>query len=411
MIGGVLQSALEAAFAELRGNLFRSALTVLGVVVGVTAVLMIGAIGQGLRDMIREQLERQDPSLLIVVPQTQDPSGRMLSQRGSLRERDLTLIAARMPNLRASGANLSLAVRLSHGNVTSTTALSGVNPDMHRLLGREIATGRNLTQADFRLGPKVALLGSQTASKLFGDTPAVGQLVLANGVLLTVIGVLAQSGANFAGDQDDLVVVPLATARKRIIGRRFGTSFDSVSSFWLTFANGTTQANKLALERHLKSIYQISSAEAPTFSVRSMEEQYRQVGRAVSILSLGLTVIASVSLFVAGIGIMNIMLVSVSERTTEIGLRMALGATRSDIRNQFLIEAVVICSVGALIGILLSILFIIILRAQLADWPLSILPSSIVGAVGLAIVTGAFFGVVPAIRASRLDPSVAMHSD
>lgn len=400
-------AAIDSALRAFRSNLFRSAMTMIGLIIGIASVLAIGAVGSGLRGMIQDQLERYDASLLIVAPQAQGAPG----QRAMLRERDAHRLRLELSGIRGIGTELRSTVRLAKGNSAWNSTLAGMDEDMFVLQGRSVEEGRALTPADYRLGRRVALIGATAAHRLFGAESPVGREIRVNGVPVRLIGRLADEGAGFAGDPDDLLVAPIQTARKRIVGGTGDSPFDAVSGIWMTFAEGDSAGNRARAAEIIGKLHPVRAGAPAPFAVRSMEDQLSQASAAVAALNVGLSVIASISLFVAGIGIMNTMLASVAERTREIGLRRAVGASAADIRNQFLIEAMVLCAIGGAIGILAAIALVQAIAFQLPDWPLRIDAGAVLGTFAVALAVGTFFGVVPAMKASRLDPAAALRTE
>ncbi|WP_420607951.1 ABC transporter permease [Novosphingopyxis sp.] len=398
--------SIGSALDSLRSNSFRSGLTILGLAIGVAAITLIGAIGNGLGGLVHDQLERYDASLLIVTPTDTAAAGRVPFR---LRARDTDYLKANVPTVMLAGGEVRQPVRARANGETVRTSLSGLDSDMFDLRRMAIAGGRSFTQAEYRSGARVALVGNTVLQKLFAGGASVGQVIRVNGVVLTIVGMLEEEAAGIGGDPDDIIVVPLRTAQRRIAGQD-DQAFDRVDSIWVTFAGGDPARNRQAV---LSTLTRRSGKQAEDISpvdIRSMEEQLEQVRQAVGAVRIGMSLIASIAIFVAGIGVLNTMLASIGERTREIGIRRALGATVNDIRNQFMIEAVVISVIGGVVGVLVALVGIGIASAQLPDWPLSVTVVNLCGVVAIAITTGVFFGIIPAIRASRLSPTDALRS-
>jgi putative ABC transport system permease protein len=286
----------------------------------------------------------------------------------------------------------------------------GVTADYPRVANVEIETGRLIEESDTRTASRVIVLGPSVATKLFGTFDPLGQSVRVNRVPFTVVGVLASKGSSFGNDNDDLTLVPITTARQR-----FATTTvqgpDDLHVLFVSFDEGIELAQaKRDMIRVLRARNNVPKGEISPFTINTTEEFMKQSGIVTSVFQGVLVAIASISLLVGGIGIMNIMLVSVTERTREIGLRMALGAKRSDIRNQFLVEAAVLCVIGGGIGLALATGLSLVL-AQALDFPVVVSVSTAIGAILFSAFIGLAFGSYPAIRASRLSPIEALRSE
>ena len=380
-------------------------MTVAGLAIGVTAIMMISAIGAGLSGLIQEQLERFDPSLLIV---NASDTSRLGASPFYLRGRDSRLLRASLPQLRNVGAELRRPVRVGYEGGSHRTVGLGIDEGMAVLRGFEVAEGRNFQSFDHRSAARVALLGPNVTEELFGTEDPLGESVLIDGAVLEVVGVLAPEGAGLGEDPDDVVVMPLSTAQKRVLGKAPGRPFDEVSTIWLTFTANSTDGNKEAVAAALDRRAGSSSSEGEAFQIRSMEDQLAQVQDAVGAVRIGMSLVGSIAVFVAGIGILNTMLASIGERTREIGIRRAIGASKSDIRNQFVFEALCLSFVGGVIGIIVALIGVTLAQFYLPDWPMTIDLFSILGVMTIALVTGLVFGVIPAARASRLSPVDAL---
>jgi len=405
-----LFQSIRIALRALRVNKMRSALTMLGIVIGVGAVIAMVAIGSGATQRIQEQIASIGSNLLMVVPGSAT-SGGMRMGFGStmtLTEDDARAIAIEIPGVLTASGSMRGTAQVVFGNQNWSTAIQGTAPDYLEIRDWELDSGRFFTQEDLDGATKVAVLGQTVKDNLFGDGEAVGQVVRIKKVPFTVIGTLARKGQTSWGqDQDDTVIIPLSTAKKRVLGvsqanaRFVGViQIKAVSPDLLTDIQA--QAVDLLRQRHRLQPYQDND-----FDVRNLAEMFAVQAASTKTMTMLLGAIASVSLLVGGIGIMNIMLVSVTERTREIGLRMAVGARSRDILGQFLIEAVTLALVGGILGILVGV-GASTLIALLANWSTLITPASIAVAFGSSAFIGIFFGYFPARKAAYLDPIEAL---
>ena len=405
-----LIQSIRIALRALRVNKLRSGLTMLGIVIGVGAVIAMVAVGSGATQRIQEQIASIGSNLLMVLPGSAT-SGGMRMGFGStmtLTEDDARAIAAEVPGVRTASGSMRGTAQVVFGNQNWSTAIQGTAPDYLEIRDWDLDSGRFFTQEDLDGATKVAVLGQTVKDNLFGDGEAVGQVVRIKKVPFTIIGILARKGqTSFGQDQDDVVIIPLSTAKKRVLGisqanaRFVGViQIKAASPDLLTDIQGQTV--DLLRQRHRLQPYQDND-----FDVRNLAEMFAVQAASTKTMTVLLGAIASVSLLVGGIGIMNIMLVSVTERTREIGLRMAVGARSRDILGQFLIEAVTLALVGGILGILVGIGGSSLI-ALLANWSTLITPASIAVAFGSSAFIGIFFGYFPARKAAYLDPIEAL---
>ena len=403
-------ASIRIALRALRVNKLRSALTMLGIVIGVGAVIAMVAIGSGASQRISEQISSIGSNLLIVLPGSAT-SGGMRMGHGStmtLTEEDARAIATEVPGVVTASGSMRGVAQIVFGNQNWSTAIQGTMPDYLEIRDWELDSGRFFTQEDADGATKVAVLGQTVKESLFGDGDAIGQIIRIKKVPFTVIGILTRKGQSTWGqDQDDTVVIPLSTAKKRVLGvsqanaRFVGVIQVKVASPDL-LQDVQQQATDLLRQRHRLQPFQDND-----FDVRNLAETFAVQAESSRTMTLLLGAIASVSLLVGGIGIMNIMLVSVTERTREIGLRMAVGARSRDILGQFLVEAVTLALVGGILGILLGVGGSALI-ATLAKWSTLITPTSIAVAFGSSAFIGIFFGYFPARKAAYLDPIEAL---
>jgi len=405
-LGALLRIALRA----LAVNKLRSALTMLGIVIGVGAVIVMIAVGAGAQARVEEQIRALGSSLLLVMPGSTTAGGVRLGfgSASTLTEDDVAAINRELPEALAAPA-LRGAAQLIWGNTNWSTVIFGVTPEYLDVRQWPLAAGRAFEPAEMAAAAKVCLIGATVARQLFGDADPLEQSIRIKRVPFTVIGVLDVKGQSLMGtDQDDLVLVPIRTARSRVLGTASAARNRTVGTIWVKAADGVEprrveeQVRALLRQRH-----RIQPGADDDFSLRNLAEVMAAQEASSRVLALLLAAVASVSLLVGGIGIMNIMLVSVTERTREIGLRMAVGARTRDILGQFLVEAVTLSLIGGLAGVALGI-GASVLIAELAGWRILISPQAVALAVAFAFVIGVFFGFYPARKAARLNPVEAL---
>ncbi len=390
----------------------RSILTTLGVMIGVFAVTMAVAIGEGAKGSILESVSSfgQNMAFILPIPDSGQNGPPRAQDRGRLTERDARLIAKQVPGVTAVAPSLRSTVQFVVGRRNATTMTSGITPEFGIVSDNATEIGRFISESDVRTGARVVVLGPSVAAKLFPDADPIGQQVRMNKVPLTVIGVLESKGSSFGNDNDDTAMIPLSTARQRLPANST-TGPDDLSTVFIGFENAEDlSGGKKEIIRLLRARYRVPDGQLSPFTVRTTEEFVAQTGQVASVLQAVLVGIASISLLVGGIGIMNIMLVSVTERTREIGLRMAIGARRTDIRNQFLVEAAVLCVIGGAIGLGLAIGVSAGIRSY-ADFPVTVGLGVGIFAIAFSAGIGLVFGGYPAIRASRLSPIEALRSE
>ncbi len=401
---------LLSALSSLRANKMRSALTALGIIIGVAAVITMLAVGEGAKRKVAEQLKSLGSNTMVVIPGTVTSSGVRLSSgsRNTLTESDIAAIAADVPGVLAAAPALRGTGQLIYGNLNWSTVIYGVTPDYLAARDWPVARGRPLDENDARTSAKVALVGQTVAQMLFGGTDPTGQTIRVKYVPFTIVGLLESKGQSFMGqDQDDTVLIPINTARGRILGQSQGR-LRTVGHANIKMADGVdmklaeTQVRELLRQRH-----RLQPGQDDDFNIRNLSEVVKAEQAASDVLSGLLAAVASVSLLVGGIGIMNIMLVSVTERTREIGIRMAVGARRGDILIQFLAEAVILSLFGALVGIALGVSGALAL-GHFAGWQVVLQPRATLLAVIFAAGIGTFFGWYPARKAARLSPIDAL---
>ncbi len=404
-------ATLAVALRALRVNALRSGLTMLGIIIGVAAVITMVAVGAGAQDRVEAQIQSLGSNLIIVFNGS-GRSGRVRHGAGtalSLTEADTRAIANEVPGIEVAAPRVRGTTQLVVGNLNWSASTQGTTPDYLVARDWDIDSGRNMTEQDVRSSAKVVLLGQTVVDNLFLDADPIGAPIRIKKVPFTVIGVLAKKGQNSWGqDQDDIAIIPISTAKKRVIGTTARSRPGSVGSIIIKVRDIDDMfAAEDGINALLRQRHNIQPGQPDDFGVRNLSELMATRAESNRVLSILLAAVASVSLLVGGIGIMNIMFVSVTERTREIGLRMAVGARPKDILWQFLVEAVTLSLIGGLIGIALG-LFGAGAIARLAQWPMLVQPASLVIAFVFAGAVGIFFGYYPARKAARLDPIDAL---
>ena len=401
---------LRIALRALAVNKLRSALTMLGIVIGVGAVIVMIAVGAGAQARVEEQIRALGSNLLLVMPGSTTAGGvRMGFGSGStLTEDDVVAINRELPEALAAPA-LRGSAQVIWGNANWSTQIYGVTPEYLDVRQWPLVAGRTFEPAEMAGAAKVALIGATVAKQLFGAADPLDQSIRIKRVPFTIIGVLETKGQSMMGtDQDDLILVPIKTARSRVIGTARAARNRSVSTIWVKAADSVdTKVVEEQVRGLLRQRHRIQAGADDDFWLRNLQEVMAAQEASSRVLALLLAAVASVSLLVGGIGIMNIMLVSVTERTREIGLRMAVGARTRDILGQFLVEAVTLSLIGGLIGVALGMGTSLAI-AELAGWRVVISPQAVGLAVAFAFVIGVFFGFYPARKAARLNPVEAL---
>ena len=403
-------ATLRVSLKALRINKLRSGLTMLGIVIGVGAVIVMIAVGNGAQARVEDQIRALGSNIIIVI----SGSGHSGGARGgagsqpTLTEDDAYAIAREIGEVQAAAPSLRGSGQVIAGNANWSTLFYGTTPDYLEVRDWPLAEGRGFQSSDMNGAAKVALVGETVAKNLFGDESPLDQVIRVRKVPLTVIGVLAHKGQNMMGqDQDDVILMPLSTARNRVLG---GVQA-KVRSIGAIMVKVRQNADMKAVETHIKELlrqrHRIQPEADDDFFLRNLSEILDAQEASSRVLALLLAAVASVSLLVGGIGIMNIMLVSVTERTREIGLRMAVGARSRDILTQFLVEAVTLSLIGGFAGIALGIGAAEVI-GRTAGWRIELSGAAIVLSMGFSAAVGVFFGFYPARKASRLLPIEAL---
>jgi putative ABC transport system permease protein len=404
------KSSIRIAFRALQMNKLRSALTMLGIVIGVASVIATVAIGSGATQRIQQQIASIGSNIIIVVPGSTSSSGVRLGSGNAvtLSETDAKELVAQCPDVALAAPLVRGSAQVVYGNNNWATGVYGVTPDYLTIRDLSVADGAEFTQQDIESANKVAVLGRTPVNNLFGDADPIGQTVRIKNVPFTVVGVLTAKGQSSQGqDQDDVILLPISSAKRKVIGSKQANA-DAVDTIMMQAKSGAQipaaqeQAQALLRQRH-----HLQPAEADDFSIRNLEELFAAQEASSRIMAIMLAAVASVSLVVGGIGIMNIMLISVRERTREIGLRQALGAKTHDILNQFLVEAVTLSIAGGVVGIVFGVSASAMI-SRLAGWATSVGPGAVTLAVFFSALVGIGFGYYPARKAAYLDPIEAL---
>ena len=402
-----LRETVGMALATLRANRLRSLLTMLGIVIGNASVITLVGVGRGAQNLAEGQLNTLGANVLFVVPGNNDSRRQGIDFPKTLVLEDAEAIAEQVPSVRRVVPQITLNAVLQSGSKSSSATVSGITPDFLTVRRFEVAQGRFLDQRDLEGARNMVVIGPDLRDKLLPVGSAIGQRLRIRDQSFEVIGVMAPKGAVFGQNQDEAAYIPLTTMVSKLSGRdpTYGVSLNFISVEARDEAS--TSAAKFQITNLLRQRHNILRED--DFAVRSQQDALSIVGTITGGLTLMLAAIGAISLLVGGIGIMNIMLVSVSERTSEIGLRKAIGARSSDVLTQFLVESLVLSSLGGVIGSAVGLTAVAAV-ATFTPLPASIGGLSVLITVGLSGSIGLVFGVLPARRAARLDPITALRS-
>ena len=405
-----LMSAMRVAFRALQVNKVRSALTMLGIVIGVAAVIATVAVGSGATQRIQQQIASIGSNLIIVIPGSLTSSGMRMGTGAAvtLTETDARELVAQCPAIAIAAPVVRGGAQMVYENANWASITMGVTPDFLTLRDLSIASGAPFTRRDVDSALKVVVLGQTVVDNLFGDIGPIGKTIRIKKVPFTVVGVLKRKGQSAMGqDQDDIVLIPISTAKRKVIGIKSANA-DAVDSIMLRAASGEQmQAAQEEAQALLRQRHHLQPGQDDDFSIRNMQEVFAAQEASSRVMSLMLAAVASVSLIVGGIGIMNIMLVSVRERTREIGLRQAVGAKTRDILTQFLVEAATLSLAGGIVGIALGVAASFLI-SRIANWSTVVGPGAVLLAVFFSAMVGITFGYYPARKAAYLDPIDAL---
>lgn len=406
-----IPSTIKISLRALMANKMRSALTMLGIIIGVGAVITMLAVGTGASRKISEQISSIGSNQLIVLPGATSTGGVRMGAgtQPTLSTRDSDAIRKDCPSVLYVAPVLGGVAQAVYGNQNWSTLVTGTTPDMLYVRDWRLVEGRPFTDDEVRSASKVCLVGQTVVNNLFGGIDPAGQIVRIKNAPFTVIGVLERKGQSPIGqDQDDVIYIPVTTAQKKI----FGTAFPGMVRIIMVKARSAEDlgAAEREITELLRQRHHIGRKQDDDFTVRNLTQMMQAAEQATKVMTLLLGSVASVSLLVGGIGIMNIMLVSVTERTREIGIRMAVGAKTWDIRLQFLIEALILSLIGGLFGIIIGVSGSAAL-SSIAGWPTIVSVVSILLAFSFSGMVGIFFGFYPAYKASLLDPIEALRHE
>ena len=403
-------ASMRIALRALRVNRMRSALTMLGIIIGVAAVIAMVAVGSGATARIQEQIESIGSNLIMVLPGSVTTSGMRLGSGAgvTLTEDDGKAIVAECPAVSLAVPTVRGGAQVMFGNNNWATSIQGTTPDYLKIRDLSMASGHSFTDDDVAGATKVALLGPTVVKNLFGDADSAGQIIRIKNVPFTVAGELAAKGQSPTGqDQDDVILIPISTAKRQVTGTSQANA-RSVGSLMVqaigpqAMSEAENEMRSLLRQRH-----RLQPDQEDDFTIRNLAEVFAAQESSARVMSILLGAIASVSLIVGGIGIMNIMLVSVTERTREIGLRLAIGAKTRDILSQFLVEAVTLSVLGGVTGIVTGVAASVVI-SYLAKWNTLVSPTAIALAFVFSGLVGIFFGYYPARKAALLDPIDAL---
>jgi putative ABC transport system permease protein len=403
---------LRTSLDAIRSHRLRSALTMLGILIGIAAVILTVGLGEGAQQQVSAAINALGTNLLVVTPGS-STTGGVRGGAGSattLTVDDAVALGSRTvaPDIGAVAPSTQRNMALTAGSSNWTTSVVGTTADWASVRARTIQEGRFLTTEDNTGEAAVAVLGPTTAQELFGGQDAIGRSIAIGNTPFTVVGVLASAGASAAQNQDDQAIVPISTAADRVFG---GSTRTSVQTIYLqATSSDTLSAAYQEAQGELLAAHHVTDPTNPDFTIASQESLLSTATTVTKALTVLLGGVAAISLLVGGIGVMNIMLVSVTERIREIGLRKAIGASPVVIRRQFLVEASVLGLAGGLLGVLLGVAGAILLP-RLIQATIIISPTATIGAIVTAIAIGLAFGVYPASRAARLAPIDALRSD
>lgn len=397
---------IRLAIRALQRNKLRALLTMLGIIIGVASVITMMSIGEGSKQSINASLSSMGSNMITIMPQSNEPGGaRMMgSNLKSLTYADVEALQKDAPNIALISPLASSSGQAISGANNWPTTIQGVSPEYLDIRKLTVKDGIVFSEQDVKSSAKVCLLGKTVVDNLFpnGESP-LGKIIRFGKIPMQVIGVLTPKGtSNFGQDQDDIIIAPYTTVQKRVLSSIY---FSQIYASAITESASDAAVDEATTA--LRASHRLREAEQDDFQIRTQAELMTMLNSTSSMMTALLTAVASISLVIGGIGIMNIMYVSVTERTREIGLRMSIGARGIDILLQFLIEAIMISITGGVIGVVLGITAAIAIPMAL-NWPTVISESSIVISFLVCAVTGIFFGYYPAVKASNLDPIEAL---
>jgi putative ABC transport system permease protein len=399
------REVIRVALRALARNKLRTILTMLGIIIGVAAVICTVAIGQGASQSVQAQIQALGTNIIMVFNGSVNTGGVRMGTGANktLTADDAQAILQHVPNVAAVSPIVQSSVQVVNGNQNWLTRATGTSQDFSAIRNWPVVSGSFFSQRDVDMAADVCVIGKTVATQLFGDQDPVGQMIRVQNLPFRIVGILQEKGQNSNGqDQDDTIIIPFTTVQKKISG---------ISWVQVVMVSTNSQTAMAAVQSGISGLlrqrHHLRPGEDDDFSVRSPNEMAQTQASAANTMTLLLGAVGAVSLVVGGIGIMNIMLVSVTERTREIGVRMAVGATETDVQAQFLIEALVLSSLGGLIGIAAGVATSAVV-SRLAGWATFVSPVSVIVAVIFSALVGITFGYYPARKAARLDPIEAL---
>lgn len=399
--------SVNMAVKTLTANKLRSALTMLGIIIGNASVIAMVGVGQGAQRYAAEQFESLGPNVLFIIPGGEESQGRSLDVERPLTLEDAEAIDTQVPTVSEVAPQLQSQQPVTAGNRRISTLVVGTNPDFTIVRDFDVEYGRFFTDLDLQRNTRVVVLGSDVARRLFNSSNPIGEQVRIRNISFEVIGVMESKGAFLGNNQDDAAYIPITTMSSRITGSSspYGTEISFIS------VNARDENSINAAQFQIRNLLRLQHkvVNEDDFTIRTQKDALEIVGNVTGALTLMLAAIAGISLLVGGIGIMNIMLVSVRERTQEIGLRKAIGASQNDILLQFMIEAIILSAIGGVIGTGIGVAGVSVISA-ITPLKAGVSSTAIVLAVGVSGGIGLFFGVFPARQAAKLDPIVALRS-
>jgi len=396
---------LEVALISLSRNKMRSFLTMLGIIIGVGAVIAMMAVGNGAQQSIKDQIASLGTNVILVFPGSTNQSGVRtgMGTATSLTEQDIEAIRTQCPSVALITPSLRTGSQVIYQEMNWRTSIMGVNPDYFEIRSWPVSSGHYFTEADVRNATKVCVVGQTIVDNLFKGADPIGQVIRIRRMPFKIVGVLSPKGQSAQGsDQDDVIIAPSSTVQRKMMGQFFFGSIMASAISEKQMDDAIRQITEVLRVQH-----KLQSWDENDFTVRSQTEIANAAQSTSQVLTILLASIASISLIVGGIGIMNIMLVSVTERTKEIGIRMSVGATGGNILSQFLIEAIVLSLLGGLIGVLLGGVTSSLI-SRIAGWTTLVSPESVFLAFAFSAAVGIFFGFYPARKAAQLNPIEAL---
>jgi putative ABC transport system permease protein len=402
-----LLAILKVAIRALGRNKMRTALTMLGIVIGVGAVIVLVSIGQGAQTMVLSQISNMGSNMMYVMPGNLSFGGASqgLGAASTLTDEDVTAMIKEIPTIAAASPSVNASGQLVYGNQNWYTRMQGTNDKFPEIRSWNVEQGEFFTEGDVRSASRVIVLGKTVADKLFAGVDPIGETIRVRNLPFRVVGVLAAKGQSMVGqDQDDTAVLPYTTAQRKLLGQQIPSINQAMVS---AVSQQTTTMTQRQITDLLRQRHKIPQGDPDDFTVRNMTDAAQTFETLTTIMTLLLGSIAAISLVVGGIGIMNIMLVSVTERTREIGIRMAVGARPNYVRMQFLMESVALSLMGGLIGVLIGGSLAAIV-SKVLGWPTLVSGLSVLVSFAFATAIGVFFGYYPAHKAAALDPIEAL---